>query len=357
MKKFFVSATVMLTVCLMTLGAADIKSTQDVLERIAALPMPFTSGTVAQSGYTVQKPYFWQLNIRNDVYHVAIMFEDYPEGIRSDSQRFLSLFMVWKNGQVYYRQIIENDPNHIKITSCKIESGYGGSMYLVLDYDFNPYFEDNFISPDGKYHLSLPVTGYQHASIEDFESLPIGKLMIKSGEARANILPVPDPQKATFSEEYDYRYKNPVYQIVFPHCYVVKDEKHTFHIALIDRQHEDLLTVYIWKDRKLYSVYLLDHYKRFYSTPDRMKIVSGAGAIRLAKTPDGKYSSKSVWESIFLRYTVNNYFGRPDREYAPSSRYHKYNTITVKLKNPGTYDMRKQQFGKGFSYTPELNDL
>ena len=304
----------------------------------------------------MQRQYCRQFKEKNNIYYAAILFEDYPEGIHSDSQRFLSLFMVWKNGKIYYRRVIENDPEHIKITGCKMEPSSNGKIYLVLNYDFSPYFEDSFTDTDGKFRIAVPVTGNLHASIEDFESLPIGKLMIKSGEARANILPVPDPQKATFSEEYDYRYKNPVYQIVFPHCYVVKDEKHTFHIALIDRQHEDLLTVYIWKDRKLYSVYLLDHYKRFYSTPDRMKIVSGAGAIRLAKTPDGKYSSKSVWESIFLRYTVNNYFGRPDREYAPSSRYHKYNTITVKLKNPGTYDMRKQRFDWGFEYSPRLKE-
>ena len=237
-----------------------------------------------------------------------------------------------------------------------MEPSSNGKIYLVLNYDFSPYFEDTFTDTDGKFRIAVPVTGHLHASIEDFESLPIGNLKIKNGEARAAIFPQPSPNLGYCTETDNYRRKNPVYQIVFPHCYVVKNEDHIFHIALVDRQHEDLLSVYIWKDRKLHSVYLLDHYEQFYSTPDRMKIKSGPGATRLGKTADGKFMSSSVWEGIFLRYTLNNYLGGSGSENAPSTSYYKHNYITIQLKNTGTYDMRKQRFECGFEYNPQLNE-
>ena len=356
MKKLWAFVAVISAACLFSLNAADVKKQQDILNKINSLPMPFTAGTVAQSEYTVQKPYLWQFKVKNDVYHAAIIFEDYPDGIYSSSQRFLSLFMVWKNGRVYYRRVIENDPEHIKITNCKIEPSSDGGICLVLNYNFTPYFEDSFTRFDGKYSIVLPVTGHLNASIKDFESLSIGDLTIKNGVARAKILPQPSPKLGYCIETDNYRRKNPVYQIVFPHCYVVKNANHIFHIALVDRQHEDLLSVYIWKDRKLHAVYLLDHYEQFYSTPDRMKISSAPGATRSVKTPDGKHSSIPVWEGIALRYAVNNYFGRADSEKAPSTRYYKYNYLTVKLKNHGIYDMRKQRFDWGFTYSPQLKE-
>ena len=352
MKKLFTLAVMLLATGLTSLHATE-KHT--ILNKINRLPMPFTAGTVSESGYTVQKPYFWQFKVENDIYHAAIIFEDYPEGICSDSQRFLSLFMVWKNGQVYYRRVIENDPNHIRITNCKIEPDSAGKIYLVLNYNFKPYYEDTFTGIEGKCSVNLPVAGHLNASITDFEALPIGDLQIKNGEARASILPQPSPNLGYCVETDTYRRKNPVYQIVFPHCYVVKNENHTFHIALIDRQHEDLLTVYVWKDRKPHSVYLLDHYEQFYSTPDRMKIKSGPGATRLGKTPEGKHMSIPVWEGIFLRYALNNRFSRPTSEFAPSTAYYKHNYITIKLKNSGIYDMRKQRFDWGFTYSSQLN--
>ena len=352
MKKLFTLAVMLLATGLTSLHATE-KHT--IFNKINRLPMPFTAGTVSESGYTVHKPYFWQFKVENDIYHAAIIFEDYPEGICSDSQRFLSLFMVWKNGQVYYRRVIENDPNHIRITNCKIEPDSAGKIYLVLNYNFKPYYEDTFTGIEGKCSVNLPVAGHLNASITDFEALPIGDLQIKNGEARASILPQPSPNLGYCVETDTYRRKNPVYQIVFPHCYVVKNENHTFHIALIDRQHEDLLTVYIWKDRKPHSVYLLDHYEQFYSTPDRMKIKSGPGATRLGKTPEGKHMSIPVWEGIFLRYALNNRFSRPTSEFAPSTAYYKHNYITIKLKNSGIYDMRKQRFDWGFTYSSQLN--
>ena len=101
--------------------------------------------------------------------------------------------------------------------------------------------------------------------------LPIGNLTIKNGKVCATR--PPDNEKPA-DGSWDYRHKYAAYQIVFPHCYVVKNENHTFHTALIDRQHEDLLTFCIWKDRKLHAVYLLDHYDPAHSSPDRMKIES-----------------------------------------------------------------------------------
>lgn len=69
----------------------------------------------------------------------------------------------------------------------------------------------------------------------------------------------------------------------------------------------------------------------------------------------GTYSlNPPVWDSIFLRYVINSYFSRPDSEYAPSTSYYKHNYLTIELKNPGTYDMRKQQFRKDFEYSPKL---
>ena len=352
MKKLFTFAVMLLATGLTSLHATE-KHT--ILNKINSLPMCFSGKTVSKSGYTVQRQYCWQFKEKNNIYYAAILFEDYPEGIHSDSQRFLSLFMVWKNGKIYYRRVIENDPDHIKITGCKMESSSNGKIYLVLNYDFSPYYQDSFTDTDGKFRIAVPVTGHLHASIEDFESLPIGNLKIKNGEARAAILPQPSPNLGYCVETDTYRRKNPVYQIVFPHCYVVKNENHTFHIALIDRQHEDLLTVYVWKDRKPHSVYLLDHYEQFYSTPDRMKIKSGPGATRFGKTPEGKHMSIPVWEGIFLRYAVNNRFSRPTSEFAPSTAYYKHNYITIKLKNSGIYDMRKQRFDWGFTYSSQLN--
>lgn len=352
MKKLFTFAVMLLATGLTSLHATE-KHT--ILNKINSLPMCFSGKTVSKSGYTVQRQYCWQFKEKNNIYYAAILFEDYPEGIHSDSQRFLSLFMVWKNGKIYYRRVIENDPDHIKITGCKMESSSNGKIYLVLNYDFSPYYQDSFTDTDGKFRIAVPVTGHLHASIEDFESLPIGNLKIKNGEARAAIFPKPSPNLGYCTETDNYRRKNPVYQIVFPHCYVVKNENHTFHIALIDRQHEDLLTVYVWKDRKPHSVYLLDHYEQFYSTPDRMKIKSGPGATRFGKTPEGKHMSIPVWEGIFLRYAVNNRFSRPTSEFAPSTAYYKHNYITIKLKNSGIYDMRKQRFDWGFTYSSQLN--
>ena len=355
MIKLFTFVALLLTTSLLPFNAAGTENKNNILNKINSLPMCFSGKTVSKSGYTVQRQYCWQFKEKNNIYYAAILFEDYPEGIHSDSQRFLSLFMVWKNGKIYYRRVIENDPDHIKITGCKMESSSNGKIYLVLNYDFSPYYQDSFTDTDGKFRIAVPVTGHLHASIEDFESLPIGNLKIKNGEARAAIFPQPSPNLGYCTETDNYRRKNPVYQIVFPHCYVVKNENHTFHIALIDRQHEDLLTVYVWKDRKPHSVYLLDHYEQFYSTPDRMKIKSGPGATRLGKTPEGKHMSIPVWEGIFLRYALNNRFSRPTSEFAPSTAYYKHNYITIKLKNSGIYDMRKQRFDWGFTYSSQLN--
>ena len=277
MNKLWIFIALLFAACLSTLKISHIKGQQNILDKINNLPMPFTSWTVAQCGYTVQKPYFWQFKVKNDIYHAAILFEDYPDGVCSASQRFLSLFMVWKNGKVYYRQVIENAPDHIKITSCKQSGQSNGSVYLFLNYNCTPYFvdelDDDFISPvrDSKYRIKLPVTEHWHASIEDFESLPIGNLTIKNGKACATR--PPDNEKPADGNR-DYRHKYAAYQIVFSHCYVVKQGKHTFHTALIDRQHEDLMTFCIWKDRKLHAVYLLDHYDPAHSSPDRMKIES-----------------------------------------------------------------------------------
>ena len=323
--------------CLTTLKVSHIKGQQDILDKINNLPMPFTSLTIAQCGYTVQKPYFWQFKVKNDIYHAAVIFEDYPDGVCSASERFLSLFMVWKNGKVYYRQVIENAPDHIKITSCKQSVQSDGSVYLFLNYDCTPYFvdelDDDFISPvrDSKYRIELPVTKHWHASIEDFESLPIGNLTIKNGKACATR--PPDNEKPADGNR-DYRHKYAAYQIVFPHCYVVKQGKHTFHTALIDRQHEDLMTFCIWKDRKLHAVYLLDHYDPAHSSPDRMKIESD--------------QKKGI---VRVRYAITNeFYGKP------SSEYYKYNRIVIDLQNSGTYDMRKQEYNKCFTHSPLLKE-
>ena len=364
MTKLFTFAAVMLASCLLPLQAEEImakwsadkpgiKADKTILEKISRMIMPFSGKMVNKSGYTVQSPHFWEIKEGKDVYHAAVIFENYPDGIHSDSQRFLSLFMVWKNGRIHYRRVIENDPEHIKITAWELSKS-SGTIYLSLDYDFRPYFTDTFTSQKSKCSIVLPVTGHLHASIADFDNLSIGNLTIKNGVARAKILPQPSPDLGYCTETDNYRRKNPVYQIVFPHCYVVKNDNHTFHIALVDRQQEDLLAVYIWKDRKQHSVYLLDHYEQFYSTPDRMKINSGAGATRIGKTSDGKFMSIPVWEGIFLRYVVNNYFGRATKENAPSTSYYKHNYLTIELKNPGTYDMRKQQFDQGFVYSRQL---
>ena len=352
MTKLFTFVALLLTTSLLPFNAAGTENKNNILNKINSLPMCFSGKTVSKSGYTVQRQYCWQFKEKNNIYHAAILFEDYPEGIHSDSQRFLSLFMVWKNGKIYYRRVIENDPEHIKITAWELSKS-SDKIYLSLDYDFQPYFTDVFTSQKSKCNIVLPVTGHLHASIADFDKLPIGNLTIKNGVAKS---PGPPEKEEPADGNWDYRHKYPLYQIVFPHCYVVKNGNHTFHIALIDRQHEDLLTIYIWKDGKQHSMYLLDNYDQFDSTPDRMKINSGPGATRSGKTPDGKYISIPVWEGIFLRYVVNNYFGRPDSEFAPSTSYYKHNYLTVKLKNPGTYDMRKQRFNWGVEYSPRLKE-
>ena len=87
-----------------------------------------------------------------------------------------------------------------------------------------------------------------------------------------------------------------------------------------------------------------------------MKINSGPGATRIGKTPDGKYISIPVWKGIFLRYAVNNHFSRADKEYAPATSYYKHNYLTIKLKNHGTYDMRKQRINWGGEYSPCLKE-
>ena len=337
MNKLWIFIALLFAACLSTLKISHIKGQQNILDKINNLPMPFTSRTVALSGYTVQKPYFWQFKVKNDIYHAAVIFEDYPNGVCSASQRFLSLFMVWKNGKVYYRQVIENAPDHIKITSCKQRGQSDGNIYLFLNYDCTPYFvdelDDDFISPvrDSKYRIELPVTEHWHASIEDFESLPIGNLTIKNGKVCATR--PPDNEKPA-DGSWDYRHKYVAYQIVFPHCYVVKNENHTFHAALIDRQHEDLLTFCIWKDRKLHAVYLLDHYDPAHSSPDRMKIESD--------------QKKGI---VRVRYTITNeFYGKP------SSEYYKYNRIVIDLQNSGTYDMRKQEYNKCFTHSPQLKE-
>ena len=337
MNKFWIFIALLFAACLSTLKISHINGQQNILDKINNLPMPFTSWTVALSGYTVQKPYFWQFKVKNDIYHAAVIFEDYPDGVCSASERFLSLFMVWKNGKVYYRQVIENAPDHIKITSCKQRGQSDGNVYLFLNYDCTPYFvdelDDDFISPvrDSKYRIELPVTKHWHASIEDFESLPIGNLTIKNGKACATR--PPDNEKPADGNR-DYRHKYAAYQIVFPHCYVVKQGKHTFHTALIDRQHEDLMTFCIWKDRKLHAVYLLDHYDPAHSSPDRMKIESD--------------QKKGI---VRVRYAITNeFYGKP------SSEYYKYNRIVIDLQNSGTYDMRKQEYNKCFTHSPLLKE-
>ena len=337
MNKLWIFIALLFAACLTTLKVSHIKGQQDILDKINNLPMPFTSWTVALSRYTVQKPYFWQFKVKNDIYHAAVIFEDYPDGVCSASERFLSLFMVWKNGKVYYRQVIENAPDHIKITSCKQSGRSDGNVYLFLNYDCTPYFvdelDDDFISPvrDSKYRIELPVTEHWHASIEDFESLPIGNLTIKNGKACATR--PPDNEKPADGNR-DYRHKYAAYQIVFPHCYVVKNENHTFHAALIDRQHEDLLTLCIWKDRKLHAVYLLDHYDPAHSSPDRMKIESD--------------QKKGI---VRVRYAITNeFYGKP------SSEYYKYNRIVIDLQKSGTYDMRKQEYNKCFTHSPLLKE-
>lgn len=317
---------------------------KEVLRQIYCLPMPFTSKTVAQCDYTVQTPCFWRLKVKKNIYHAAIIFENSPDGIHSSSQRFLALFIVWKNGKVHYRRVIENDPERIKITGWELRKLSDGDVYFVLNYDFEPYFTDSFTNHTGKYQVVLPVSERLHASVEAFDSLTIGKLPFRNGIACATA-------RTAKNEEADDRYKNPVYKIVFPHCYVVKEGSHLFHAALVDRQHEDLLTVYIWKDKKLHSVYLLDHYDRFDFTPDRLKINSGPGSTNVATTP-----STPVFKRIFFRYTIKNSYGSSDAACEPDSSYFKHNFVTVHLKHSGTFDMRKKQFQKGFVYTPLLKE-
>ena len=350
MIKLFTFVALLLTTSLLPFNAAGTENKNNILNKINSFPITFSGTTAAQNGFSVQKPYFWQFKEKNDVYDAAIIFEVYPEEIYPGSQRFLSLFMVWKNGKIYYRRVIENDPDHIKITSCKMEPISDGKIYLVLNYDFRPDYRDSFTDTNGKCSISVPLTGHLNASIEEFESLPIGELLIKNGIAK---VPRSPEKEEPADGNWFYRHKYPLYQIVFPHCYVVKNGNHTFHIALVDRQHEDLLTVHIWKDRKPHSVYLLEHYDRFDSTPDRMKIESGPGSIRIKITTDGKFMSIPVWDDIFLRYVVNNYFSRSASEFAPSTKYYKHNYLTINLKKSGTYDMRKQRFDWGFEYIPQ----
>ena len=121
MIKLFTFVALLLTTSLLPFNAAGTENKNNILNKINNLPMCFSGTTVRESDYTVQKPYCWQFKEKNDIYYAAILFEDYPEGISSASQRFLSLFMIWKNGKIYYRQVIENDPEHIKITGCKME--------------------------------------------------------------------------------------------------------------------------------------------------------------------------------------------------------------------------------------------
>lgn len=349
MKKFFVFAAIVLTTCMASLKA---ENQQAVLDKINSLPMPFTTGTVVQSGHSVQAPYFWQFKVKEDIYHAAVVFEDYPDGIFSDSQCFLSLFMVWKNGQPHYRQVIENDSARINITDCEISQTSDGNIYLSLNYDFQTYPIKTFTSQKNNCTLVLPITGHLHAPVKEFESLLINNLPIKNGAARAPVSPRDKKQ----DEGEDIRYKNPVYQIIFPHCYVVQNEDHTFHLALVDRQHEDLLCFYIWKDRKLHSVYLLDHYTRYYSTPDRMKIKSAAGAEQFSRNPDGEIVITPVWKAVELFYVIEGQLSGPTIEHVPSTNYYKHNRVYIFLKNPGTYDMRKTQSKQGFIYTPHVEE-
>ena len=239
MTKLFTFTVFWLITCLLPLNATSTETPSNILNKINSLPMCFSGKTVSKSGYTVQRQYCWQFKEKNNIYYAAILFEDYPEGIHSASQRFLSLFMVWKNGKIYYRRVIENDPEHIKITAWELSKS-SGKIYLSLDYDFQPYFTDVFTSQKSKCNIVLPVTGHLHASIADFDKLPIGNLTIKNGVAKS---PRPPEKEKPADGNWDYRHKYPLYQIVFPHCYVVKNRNHTFHIALIDRQHKDLLTV------------------------------------------------------------------------------------------------------------------
>ena len=239
MTKLFTFVALLLTTSLLPFNAAGTENKNNILNKINSLPMCFSGKTVSKSGYTVQRQYCWQFKEKNNIYYAAILFEDYPEGIHSASQRFLSLFMVWKNGKIYYRRVIENDPEHIKITAWELSKS-SGKIYLSLDYDFQPYFTDVFTSQKSKCNIVLPVTGHLHASIADFDKLPIGNLTIKNGVAKS---PRPPEKEKPADGNWDYRHKYPLYQIVFPHCYVVKNRNHTFHIALIDRQHKDLLTV------------------------------------------------------------------------------------------------------------------
>ena len=84
-----------------------------------------------------------------------------------------------------FRTLPENDPHHIKITSCKIDPSSNGQIYLVLNYDFTPIYKDSFTDTDGKCKIVMPLTGHPHAQIEDFELLSIGNLKIKNGAASA----------------------------------------------------------------------------------------------------------------------------------------------------------------------------
>jgi hypothetical protein len=362
LKNLSVCGAVLLTSCMIPLNAAETLAEwsadktpdkpmsqrhQTILDKINQLPMPLTAGTVEQSKFTVQAPHFWQIKIKNDIYHAAILFEDYPSGIYSSSMRFVSLFVVWKNGQPCFRQVIENNPEQINISSWELYQSYG-DIALSLNYDLDPHLDDRFTKQLNKCSANLPVNGQLHADIKEFDSLVIDGLTVKNGEARAALLPVPDPEKGSFDEKANYRRKNPLYQIIYPHCYVIIQDGHTYHAALIDRQHEDLLTFCIWKDRKLHSVYLLDHYEQYYSTPDRMKIQTAPGATNYKTKPP-----RPVFESIYIKYAINaTFYGNRFDDGNPSSSYYKYNRLTIYLKNPGIFDMRKQQFDRGFDCTP-----
>ena len=96
------------------------KNSAAIETKIKTLPCYPNNTVIENSNFAIDSKLAWKIQQDNNIYYAAILFERVLDGIYSDSQAFATIFCVWKNGELYFRHVIEYLPNPIEITNWKL---------------------------------------------------------------------------------------------------------------------------------------------------------------------------------------------------------------------------------------------
>lgn len=304
------------------------KNSAAIETKIKTLPCYPNNTVIENSNFAIDSKLAWKIQQDNNIYYAAILFERVLDGIYSDSQAFATIFCVWKNGELYFRHVIEYLPNPIEITNWKLIPD-SNELKINLEYQIKKITDNGFSFEDDIIHknLRLPVIRENYTALADFENLPLGNFKIKNGVAMdSSKEKTPDELNAMNMDELEnYKKNNPKYSLIFPHIIKRKDNNNIYHGALVDFHHNEMLAFCVWKNGKLFAFYPLDYYDSYYSSPYNMKIFS---------LPNWKSNSDTEFNikyNVILNPIISN---------MPSEKIYKTREISFDMAQERGFDMR-----------------